>query len=78
MIEEFYDTVKDKYEISLEECKLICRTPFSMLKDIMNKGLLKDVRFQYLGTFTVSQKRLNYMLEKRKIKNELEQNNTSK
>jgi len=60
MIEDFYNTIKDRYPITLEEFKLICNTPFKVLKTSMNKGLLKDMRFKYLGTFKVSEKRLEY------------------
>lgn len=65
MIEEFYETIKDKHNISLEECKLICNSPFKLVKEILNKGYLLPIRLKYFGIFAVSQIRLKYSIKKK-------------
>lgn len=62
IIEEFYDKEKDNYNLSLKEFNLICKAPFLLVKEVMNKGILKDIRFQYFGIFKVSSNRVKYTL----------------
>lgn len=62
-IEEFYEEIKDKYDISFEECKLVCIAPFNMIKEVMNNSIFKNIRLKYFGTFTVSKSRLKYNLK---------------
>lgn len=63
LVEEFYNKNKETYpEISLEEFKLICSSPFLLIKEVMNRGLLKDVRIKYLGLFKVVPSRVKYSL----------------
>lgn len=63
LIEEFYNKNKDTYpEVSLEEFKLICNSPFLLIKEVMNRGLLKDIRIKYLGLFKVVPSRVKYSL----------------
>lgn len=63
-IKEFYNKeIKDKFDISEEECKLICLAPFKMLKSVMSGGTLKDIRLQYFGLFKVNASRVKYSLK---------------
>lgn len=59
-VEEYFEIVKDKYDIDLEHFKIICTSPFKFLKEIMSSGVLKNIRFQYLGNFEVSSGRVKY------------------
>jgi len=59
-IEQYYNEVKDKYDIDFEHFKIICNTPFKFLKRIMASGVLKNIRFQYLGNFEVAKSRVEY------------------
>lgn len=62
-IKEFYEEISKEYNLSYEECREICTTPFKMLKEIMNTGAFLDVRFKYFGLFKVSKSRLKYNLK---------------
>lgn len=59
-IEEYYNEVKDQYDIDLEHFKFICNTPFRFVKKIMSSGVLSNIRIQYLGTFEVSPSRVRF------------------
>jgi len=63
LIEDFYETIKHKYPITLEECKVICSAPFKFVKEILNRNLFKNIRLQYFGVFTVSSSRLGYSIK---------------
>lgn len=63
IIEDYYNEIKNEYDISYEEFKLICTSPFKMLKESLNKHEFVDFRFKYLGTFTVSKNRIKYSLK---------------
>jgi hypothetical protein len=59
-IEQYYQQVKDKYDMDFVDFKIICSSPFIFLKKIMSSGVLKNIRLQYLGTFEVSPSRVMY------------------
>lgn len=59
-IEEYYETVKGEYNIPFEHFKIICNSPFKFLRNIISSGILKNIRFQYLGCFEVSPSRVKY------------------
>jgi|SRR6187402_3647511 len=59
-IEQYYEEVKDKYDLDLEHFKIICNSPFVLLKRIMTLGIMKNMRFQYFGNFEVSASRVKY------------------
>lgn len=59
-IEQYYETVKDQYNIDLEHFKIICTAPFKHVKQIMSSGTLRNIRLQFLGVFEVSQSRVKY------------------
>lgn len=58
LIEEFYNVEGKNYNVSLEECKLICNAPFKFVKEILGRGILKNIRLQYFGVFEVSSSRV--------------------
>lgn len=60
-IEEYYNTIKEDYpELTLQECKLICSSPFKFTKEVMSRGLLRNVRLKYFARFEVSPSRVKY------------------
>lgn len=64
LIEEFYEEVKHIYpDLSIDEFKIICNSPFSFTKQVINRGTLKNVRFQYFGVFEVMPSRVKYSLK---------------
>lgn len=60
IIEDFFELKGAKFDITFEECKLICNSVFKFVKDIINKGSLKNIRLQYFGIFKVSGSRVKY------------------
>ena len=64
LIEEFYEEVKYIYpDLSIDEFKIICNSPFSFVKQVINRGILKNIRFQYFGVFEVIPSRVKYSLK---------------
>ena len=64
IIEEFYNKEKHLYpDLSLNEFKLICNSPFKFTKEVINRGTLKNVRLQYFGVFEVMPARVKYSLK---------------
>lgn len=64
LIEEFYEETKHLYpNLSINEYRIICNSPFSFAKQIINRGTLKDIRFQYFGVFEVMPSRVKYSLK---------------
>ena len=64
LIEEFYEETKHLYpNLSISEYRIICNSPFSFAKQIINRGTLKDIRFQYFGVFEVMPSRVKYSLK---------------
>lgn len=66
LIEEFYNTVGKEHDLTLEECKLVCTSPFKLVKEVLSRGLLKDIRLQYFGVFEVVPARVKYSLARLK------------
>ena len=65
LIEEFYEENKHTYpDLSISEFRLICNSPFSFVKQVINRGTLKNIRFQYFGVFEVMPSRVKYSLQK--------------
>ena len=64
LIEEFYEETKHLYpSISLSEYRNICNSPFKFTKEVINRGTLKNIRFQYFGVFEVIPSRVKYSLK---------------
>lgn len=64
LIEEFYEEVKHIYpDLSIDEFKIICNSPFKFTKEVINRGTLKNIRFQYFGVFEVMPSRVKYSLK---------------
>ena len=63
LVENFYNIEGKKYNITLEECNLICTAPFRFIKEVLNRGLLKNIRLQYFGIFKVSSSRVKHTLK---------------
>lgn len=64
LIEEFYEENKHIYpDLSISEFRLICNSPFSFVKQVINRGVLKNIRFQYFGVFEVMPSRVKYSLK---------------
>ena len=64
LIEEFYEEVKHIYpDLSINEFKIICNSPFNFVKQVINRGTLKNVRFKYFGVFEVMPSRVKYSLK---------------
>ena len=64
LVEEFYEEIKNTYpDISLNEFRIICNSPFKFIKEVINRGVLKNVRLQYFGVFEVIPSRVKYSLK---------------
>ena len=64
LIEEFYEENKHKYsDIPLNEFTSICNSPFKFIREVINRGLLKNIRLQYFGVFEVMPSRVKYSLK---------------
>ena len=64
LIEEFYEEVKHIYpDLSIDEFKIICNSPFKFTKEVINRGTLRNIRFQYFGVFEVMPSRVKYSLK---------------
>ena len=64
LIEEFYEENKHTYpDLSINEFRIICNSPFSFAKQVINRGILKNIRFQYFGVFEVIPSRVKYSLK---------------
>lgn len=59
-IEQYYNENPEFHDIPLEEFKLICQSPFKFVKEVFNRGILRDIRLQYFGIFEVSGSRVKY------------------
>lgn len=64
LIEEFYEETKHLYpNLSVNEYRIICNSPFSFVKQVINRGTLRNIRFQYFGVFEVMPSRVKYSLK---------------
>ena len=64
LIEEFYEEIKHIYpNLSINEFRIICNSPFKFAKEIINRGTLKNIRLQYFGVFEVMPSRVKYSLK---------------
>lgn len=64
LIEEFYEENKHKYsDIPFSEFTSICNSPFKFIREVINRGLLKNIRLQYFGVFEVMPSRVKYSLQ---------------
>ena len=59
-IQEYYEEVGALHDVSFEEFKVICKSPFRFIKESMSSGVLKDIRLKYFGIFKISKGRLKY------------------
>lgn len=61
--EEFYQQIREDYpDLTLEQVKDICNSPWLFLKRKMESGDLPTMRLKYFGTFQVYQGRAKNML----------------
>jgi len=60
--EDIVNKFKEECNIDIpkEELQLICSSPFRFLKDNISNGVLKNVRFKYLGVFEVNKPMVKY------------------
>ena len=64
LIEEFYEENKHIYpDLSISEFRIICNSPFKFTKEVINRGTLRNIRFQYFGVFEVMSSRVKYSLK---------------
>ena len=64
LIGEFYEETKHLYpNLSINEYRIICNSPFSFVKQVINRGTLRNIRFQYFGVFEVMHSRVKYSLK---------------
>ena len=59
-IQEYYENSPLEGVIPFEEFKLMCTSPFKMVRKTFTNGKLIDIRLQYFGVFEVSKSRLSY------------------
>jgi hypothetical protein len=59
-IEEYYELSEFNDSIDIEEFRLICSSPFKMVRKAFTSGILRDIRLQYFGVFEVSKSRIKY------------------
>lgn len=63
LLHQYYLKVRDKYpDLSFDQFKLCCITPFEFVKQQMSSGNLPSIRIKNLGIFTVSRKRAQMIL----------------
>lgn len=63
LIEQYFYTIAEEYpELTMEECKEICHSPWKYLKVQIESGDLPEVRLKYFGTFQVYEGRARNML----------------
>lgn len=63
LMEEFYTKNLSKFpDLTLEEFKEVCYSPWRYLKQEMESGELPEIRFKYFGTFQVYKGRAENML----------------
>ena len=69
LILDFYkDHIENNYDITFEECNLICRSPWKFLKIQMSDDRLPKIRFRYFGVFQVYRGTAIAALKNNKIK----------
>jgi nucleoid DNA-binding protein len=59
-VEEYWNMVEDQYDITFEEFKRVCISPFRFIKNSMASGILKNIRIKYFGVFRVSERRVKF------------------
>ena len=65
VVDQFYEEIKADFpSLSKEQIRDIVYAPFAVLKKVIQGDVLSVVRFQYLGTFYVSLKKVDYLLRK--------------
>ena len=64
LILDFHKQKEEEYpNVTLDQAKEICNSPWLFLKEEMESGELPEIRFKYFGTFQVYQGRAKNMLE---------------
>ena len=70
MIKTNKDFIEDSYEkseykdlVSLEEYKLICRAPFKLVRESIQRGDMENIILQYFGSFKPSKSKMNFQLK---------------
>ena len=64
LLDEFYKEIQPLYpDLSIDECRAICNAPFKFTKEVINRGIMKNIRLQYFGVFEVSPSRVKYSLQ---------------
>lgn len=56
---EFYDLIKDEFpDLSLEQVRSICYSPFSLIRNVFDAGTLESFKVKHLGKFIILRPRL--------------------
>lgn len=53
LISEYYEQVKDKYNISLDHFKIVCKVPFLFFQKMMAHPDLPIIKIKYFGRFLI-------------------------
>lgn len=68
IIREYYETVKDKYNIDFKIFEEICKAPFAFIKHLMKQKELYIISIKYMGKFRVFQSKLKKEISNLDIK----------
>ena len=68
LVNDFHETIKDKYEISLEELRILLKSPFIHLREIIESDKSEDIRFKNLGVFKIHKQSVRKLLEANEYK----------
>lgn len=63
------ESLPEEYkDLTLNDLRRICFTPFLFLRKIMQSNVLTEIRFKYLGVFLVSSRKAKTNLDKAEIR----------
>ena len=58
-----HSVLASKYKLPQNVIEVICNSPFKFTKEVINRGTLRNIRFQYFGVFEVMPSRVKYSLK---------------
>ncbi len=68
LVNDFYEKIKDKYEIDRESMRLALKSPFLQLREVIGDDACEEMRLKHIGTFLIHKQSVRKLLQANQIR----------
>lgn len=68
LVNDFYEKIKDKYEIDRESMRLALKSPFLQLREVIGDDACEEMRLKHIGTFLIHKQSVRKLLQANQLR----------